>query len=114
MSRPRPAPAGRYVLPQAATLVDQEGDHDADLDVTTEKPPNYLSWVAETCARHLGHRVLEDRGSDEALRASFGDRLVAITGGSSGIGYAIAQRLTGLGARIVLIADEPNKLDGAA
>ena len=53
------------------------------------------------------------RGSDEAFRASFGDRLAVITGGSSGIGYAIAQRLTGLGARVVLIADEPHKLDGA-
>jgi short-subunit dehydrogenase len=53
------------------------------------------------------------RGSDEALRAFFGNRLVVITGGSSGIGYAIAERLTGLGARIVLIADEPHKLDGA-
>jgi short-subunit dehydrogenase len=52
-------------------------------------------------------------GSDEALGAYFGGRLVAITGGSSGIGYAIAQRLTGLGARTVLIADDPQKLDGA-
>lgn len=52
-------------------------------------------------------------GDDEALRAHFGGRLVAITGGSSGIGYAVAERLTGLGARIVLIADEPHKLDGA-
>jgi short-subunit dehydrogenase len=47
------------------------------------------------------------------LRAHFGDRLVAITGGSSGIGYAIAERLTGLGARVVLIADDPRKLAGA-
>ena len=53
------------------------------------------------------------RGSDEAFRPYFDGRLVVITGGSSGIGYAIAQRLTGLGARIVLIADDPHKLDGA-
>jgi short-subunit dehydrogenase len=69
MSRPRAAPAARYLYPKAA--------------------------------------------SDDAFRAYFGGRLVAITGGSSGIGYAIAQRLTGLGARVVLIADNPNKLDGA-
>ena len=47
------------------------------------------------------------------FRAYFGGRLVVITGGSSGIGYAIAERLTGLGARVVLIADEPQKLDRA-
>jgi SAM-dependent methyltransferase len=40
-------------------LVDREGDHDADLDVTSENAPNYLAWVAEICGRHLGHRVLE-------------------------------------------------------
>jgi uncharacterized protein len=53
------------------------------------------------------------RGSEQTLSAYFSGRLVVITGGSSGIGYAIAQRLTGLGARIVLIADEPRKLDRA-
>ncbi len=113
MSRLRPAPAARYSHPNAAALVSQEGDHDAAHEVTTEKPADYLSSVAAICARHLGHRVLESRGSDEAFRAYFGGRLIAITGGSSGIGYAIAQRLTGFGARVVLIADEPHKLDGA-
>ena len=54
-----------------------------------------------------------DRRADRTRRLAYFDgRLVAITG-ESGIGYAIAQRLTGLGARIVLIADEPHKLDGA-
>jgi short-subunit dehydrogenase len=51
------------------------------------------------------------RGSEQTLRAHFDGRVVAITGGSSGIGFAIAQRLTDLGARIVLIADDPQKLD---
>jgi uncharacterized protein len=51
------------------------------------------------------------RGSKQTLRACFEGRLVAITGGSSGIGFAIAQRLVELGARIVLIAEEPHKLD---
>ena len=40
----------------------------------------------------------------------FDGRLVVITGGSSGIGLAIAQRLTDLGARIVLVANDPDKL----
>jgi short-subunit dehydrogenase len=67
------------------------------------------SWHARN--RMIVRRL--ERGSDEAFRARFGGRLVVITGGSSGIGYAIAERLIGLGARIVLVADEPNKLDGA-
>ena len=59
MSRLRPAPAARYIHPKAAALVDHEGDHDADLDVSNENAPNYLAWVAELCDRYLGHRVLE-------------------------------------------------------
>jgi SAM-dependent methyltransferase len=74
MSRLRPAPAARYVHPKAASLVDQEGDHDADLDVTSENAPNYLSWVAELCARHLGHRVLEVGAGLGAVTAHYADR----------------------------------------
>jgi SAM-dependent methyltransferase len=59
MSRLRPAPAARYIHPKAAHLVDHEGDHDADLDVSSENAPNYLAWIAELCDQHLGHRVLE-------------------------------------------------------
>ena len=36
-----------------------------------------------------------------------------ITGGSSGIGFAIAQRLAGFGAKVVLIADGQDRLDVA-
>src|SRR4029077_5644351 len=36
------------------------------------------------------------------------------TGGSSGIGFAIAHRLAALGARVVLIADGEERLDAAA
>ena len=53
------------------------------------------------------------RGSEQRLRAYFDGRLVVITGGSSGIGFAIAERLRGLGARIVLVADTSDKLDAA-
>ena len=71
MSRLRPAPAARYIHPKAAALVDQEGDHDADLDVTSESAPNYLSWVAEICGRHLGHRVLEVGAGLGAVTAQY-------------------------------------------
>ena len=59
MNRLRPAPAVRYIHPKAAALLEQEGDHDADLELSGESAPNYLSWVAELCDTHLGHRVLE-------------------------------------------------------
>jgi hypothetical protein len=56
---------------------------------------------------------LKSPAYERTLRARFDGRLVVITGGSSGIGFAIAQRLTGLGARIVLIANDPDKLQHA-
>ena len=59
MSRLRPAPATRYIHPKAASLLEQEGDHDADLELSGESASNYLSWVAELCGVRLGHRVLE-------------------------------------------------------
>ena len=71
MSRLRPAPAARYIHPKAAALVDQEGHHDADLDVTSEIAPNYLSWVAEICDRNLGHRVLEVGAGIGAVTAHY-------------------------------------------
>ena len=53
------------------------------------------------------------RDPEQALRAYFGGRLIVITGGSSGIGFAVAQRFRDLGAQIVLLADTPDKLDAA-
>jgi hypothetical protein len=74
MGRLRPAPAARYIHPKAAAIVDQKGHHDADLDVTSENAPNYLSRVAEICTRHLGHRVLEVGAGIGAVTAHYADR----------------------------------------
>lgn len=41
-------------------------------------------------------------------------KLVVVTGGSSGIGYSIAERMAGLGARLLLVARDENKLETAA
>ena len=51
--------------------MDQEGDHDADLDLASESAPNYLSWVAELCRPHLGHRVLEVGAGHGAITARY-------------------------------------------
>jgi SAM-dependent methyltransferase len=71
MSRLRPAPAARYIHPRAVALLGQEGDHDADLDVASESAPNYLSWVADLCVAHLGHRVLEVGAGLGAITARY-------------------------------------------
>ena len=55
----RPGPAARYVNPKAEGLVNEDGDHDANLDVAEESSPNYLQWIADRCRPHLGKRVLE-------------------------------------------------------
>jgi SAM-dependent methyltransferase len=71
VSRLRPAPAARYIHPKAVSLLAQEGDHDADLDVSGENAPNYLSWVADTCRPYLGHRVLEVGAGLGAITARY-------------------------------------------
>ena len=53
-------------------------------------------------ARH--QRLLERFGGTHAL----------ITGGSAGIGRAVAQHLTGLGAGVTLVARDPDRLDQTA
>lgn len=44
----------------------------------------------------------------------FHDRVIAITGGSSGLGLELARRLAAEGARLALIARDPQKLEHAA
>jgi short-subunit dehydrogenase len=53
------------------------------------------------------------RISDRAVRGYFIGKLVVITGGSSGIGYAVAERLSGCGARLVLVANDKARLAAA-
>jgi SAM-dependent methyltransferase len=71
VSRLRPTPAARYIHPKATSLVDQEGDHDLDLDVSGENAPNYLTWVTDLCRPYLGHRVLEVGAGLGAITARY-------------------------------------------
>lgn len=50
MSRLRPTRAACHMHPKATHLVDRDGDHGADLDVSGESLPNYLFWVASSAA----------------------------------------------------------------
>ncbi len=50
----------------------------------------------------------------QRLRACFGGKLIVITGGISGIGLAVAERLATVGARLVLVANNADRLEAAA
>jgi SAM-dependent methyltransferase len=52
-------PAARYVHPRAARIDEQEDDDRFNLDVVEDVAPNYVSWMAQLCAPHLGRTVLE-------------------------------------------------------
>ncbi len=45
------------------------------------------------------------------MKAYFQDKVVVITGGSSGIGLALAEQLAGLGARVAILARKRAKLE---
>jgi SAM-dependent methyltransferase len=59
ITRFRPQPAARYVHPKALDRPADSGEHDHNLDVADEKAPNYLRWISDLVAGHLGYRVLE-------------------------------------------------------
>ncbi len=46
--------------------------------------------------------------------SEYADKLAVVTGGSSGIGFALAERLLQAGARVVIVADDGVKLTQAA
>ncbi len=50
----------------------------------------------------------------ERLAGHFADKHVAVTGGSSGIGLALARKLAALGAHVTILARRPDALDDAA
>jgi SAM-dependent methyltransferase len=52
-------PAARYVHPRAAETVEQEGDEAFNLEVASDAAANYLRWVAELCAPHVGESFLD-------------------------------------------------------
>src|SRR3546814_20908273 len=57
----------------------------------------------------MGRRCAADSKMNTAQ--ALGGRQALVTGGSRGIGYAVAQRLAGLGARITLMGRDADALD---
>ncbi|HEY4139555.1 MAG TPA: SDR family NAD(P)-dependent oxidoreductase, partial [Casimicrobiaceae bacterium] len=48
---------------------------------------------------------------DRSLAGRVRDKVIVVTGGSSGIGHATALKLAGAGAKVVIIARDPEKLE---
>jgi len=102
-----PEPALRYVSNRARFTCDQalaalEGSG-------VECPPlrSYAWKVWDYWERHLDPEALTERN----LRAVLQDRVVLVTGASSGIGRATAQLLGRHGARVLLVSRSKDKLD---
>jgi NAD(P)-dependent dehydrogenase (short-subunit alcohol dehydrogenase family) len=108
----------RFDLPESATvLMKYETRYDnrkttALLDgtgITVPKLSSYAPQVWDYWERNLDPDLFIDRTLEGQVR----DRLVLITGASSGIGLATAQRLADAGARVVLTARSLDKLEEA-
>ena len=67
-----------------------------------------MGMAAGVAAAMIGARALRARRAMD-----FGGRVVAITGGSRGLGLVLARQLAAKGARLVLLARDPLELDRA-
>ncbi|HKC18905.1 MAG TPA: SDR family oxidoreductase [Candidatus Dormibacteraeota bacterium] len=72
-------------------------------------PLHSYAWkIWDYWERHLDPEVPNDRN----LRRALEDRIVLVTGASSGIGRATAKLLAGHGAHVILVSRTREKLDG--
>ena len=68
---------------------------------------SYAAKVWDYWERNLDPDLFVDRSLAGRVR----DKVVVVTGGSSGIGHATAQKLAAAGAKVVIIARDPEKLE---
>jgi NAD(P)-dependent dehydrogenase (short-subunit alcohol dehydrogenase family) len=74
-----------------------------------EVPPleSYAARIWDYWERNLDPDLFIDR----SLSGKVKDRVVVVTGGSSGIGHATALKLAEAGARVLIVARDPEKLE---
>jgi 2-polyprenyl-3-methyl-5-hydroxy-6-metoxy-1,4-benzoquinol methylase len=90
-------PAARYVHPKALGNVSEEGQHDQALDIASEAAPNYLRWIADLCAPHLGHEVMDVGAGHGAITELFAaGRSVLATDVSDDCVAAMRQRFASM------------------
>ena len=68
---------------------------------------SYAAKLWDYWERNLDPELFVDRSLAGRVR----DKVVVVTGGSSGIGHATALKLAGAGAKVVIIARDPEKLE---
>ena len=81
----------------------------ADTDIRVPPLEDYAWRLWDYWERHLDPELSLDRSLAGAVR----DKVVLITGGSSGIGLATAKRCAEAGARVIIAARDPDKLEAA-
>jgi NAD(P)-dependent dehydrogenase (short-subunit alcohol dehydrogenase family) len=72
-------------------------------------PPldSYAAPIWDYWERHLDPDLFIDR----SLSGRVKDKVIVVTGGSSGIGHATALKLADAGAKVVIVARDPEKLE---
>jgi len=78
-------------------------------DIRVPPLEDYAWRLWDYWERHLDPDLSLDRSLAGAVRG----KVVVITGGSSGIGLAAAERCADAGARVVIVARDPEKLEAA-
>jgi len=102
-----PEPALRYVSNRARFTCEQATDALQGTGVACPPLHSYAWKVWDYWERHLDPETLSERN----LRGALQDRVVLVTGASSGIGRATAELLGRHGARVILVARSKDKLD---
>ena len=92
----------RFDSTQAQKLLDPAGIRVPPLE-------DYAWRLWDYWERHLDPDLSLDRSLAGAVRG----KVVLITGGSSGIGLAAAERCVAAGARVIIVARDPEKLEAA-
>ncbi|MEX0734587.1 MAG: SDR family oxidoreductase [Steroidobacteraceae bacterium] len=78
-------------------------------DIRVPSLEDYAWRLWDYWERHLD----PDLSLDHSLAGAVRGKVVAITGGSSGIGLAAAERCADAGAQVVIVARDPEKLEAA-
>ncbi len=78
--------------------------------ISCPRVPEYAAVIWDYWERHLD----PDLFVDHSLEGNVKDRLVLVTGASSGIGHQVALRLADAGAQLILVARSSDKLEATA